>query len=295
MVIFNRISHDTYFLIFITIWYTKVNIEKRILMANHLLAIDPVLLMSASQFDKLSKDDNITNGHAADYLKKELQKQFEFADVYQSTDETHELKVHEFLLANKTGERSMHDAGKLETPSDLLAFVSVTDEWLESHKEIADAGAHFELDPRVNPKELHGNDGATKDGKTTGFLRYSHYQTPIMMLVPDGPVNYHDEDVDDMERAADEREDGLRERKFSMQKLQNLHATFQEAGRGSAFNAFMVGWAMADRINNPEKYQSAPRGKPVEEVSEPVVSEKLNDGLDELSTRKMEEENNPEL
>lgn len=256
-------------------------------MANHLLAIDPVLLMSSSQFQKLSKDNDINNGHAADYLKSELQKQFEFADVYQSTDETHKLKVHEFMLANKTGERKMHDAGTLETPSDLLAFVSVTDEWLEAHPEIADAGAHFELDPRINPKDLHGNDGATKDGKTTGFMRYSHYKTPIMMLVPEGPVNYHDEAVEEMERVADEREGRLRSRRFDMKKLQNLHSSFQEANRGSALSAFMVGWNLADRINNPEKYQQKASIKTGDESSK--VANKLNNGLDELSLQRMED------
>ena len=255
-------------------------------MANHLLAIDPVLLMSSSQFKKLSKDTDINNGHAADYLKSELQKQFKFVDVYQSTDETHKLKVHEFMMANKTGERKMHDAGTLETPSDLLAFVSVTDEWLDEHPEIADAGAHFELDPRINPKDLHGNDGATKDGKTTGFLRYSNYKTPIMMLVPDGPVNYHDEDVEDMERAADEREKHLRGRRFDMQKLQNLHSSFQDANRGSAFSAFLVGWNLADSVNNPEKYQHKETIKTEDETTE--ITDKLNKGLDELSLQRME-------
>ena len=254
-------------------------------MANHLLAIDPVLLMSSSQFEKLSKDTDINNGHAADYLKSELQKQFEFADVYQSTDETHKLKVHEFMMANKTGERTMHDAGTLETPSDLLAFVSVTDEWLDEHPEIADAGAHFELDPRINPRDLHGNDGATKDGKTTGFLRYSHYKTPIMMLIPEGPVNYHDENIEDMERAADEREESLRSRRFDMQKLKNLHSSFQEANRGSAFNAFMIGWNLADRINNPEKYQ--PKAPLKTEDGTQEITNKLNKGLNELSLQRM--------
>lgn len=258
-------------------------------MANHLLAIDPVLLMSSSQFEKLSKDDDINNGHAADYLKAELQKQFKFADVYQSTNETHKLKVHEFMLANKTGEREMHDAGTLETPSDLLAFVAVTDEWLDGHPEIADAGAHFELDPRIDPKDLHGNDGATKDGKTTGFMRYSHYKTPIMMLIPEGPVNYHDEAVEDMEQAADEREGDLRNRRFSMQKLRNLHASFQEANRGSALSAFLVGWNMADRLNNPEKYlPKEPHNTSTEKEESPNVSEKFNKGLDELSLQQIE-------
>lgn len=292
-------------------------------MANHLLAIDPVLLMSSSQFKKLSKADDINNGYAADYLKSELQKQFEFADVFQSTDETHKLKVHEFMLANKTGERKMHDVGTLETPSDLLAFVSVTDKWLEEHPEIADAGAHFELDPRINPKDLHGNDGATKDGKTTGFMRYSHYKTPIMMLVPDGPVNYHDETVEDMERFADEREERLRSRRFDMKKLQTVYSSFQDANQGSAFKAFMIGWNLADRINNPEKYQQKTTIKTDDESQKvanklnddesqkvtnklnddesqmvanklnndesQTVANKLNNGLDELSSQRMEE------
>lgn len=278
-------------------------------MANHLLVIDPVLLMSSSQFEKLSKDDDINDGRAADYLKSELQKQFEFADVYQSTDETHKLKVHEFMLANKTGERKMHDAGTLETPSDLLAFVSVTDKWLEEHPKIAEAGAHFELDPKINPKDLHGNDGATKDGKTTGFIRYSHYKTPIMMLVPDGPVNYQDESIEEMERIADEREERLRSRRFDQKKLKTIYSAFQDAKRGSAFNAFMMGWRLADRLKNPEKYQEKPSINPGDESQKvdrintpethqqtsintseelPNVTNKLNNGLKELSLQRMD-------
>lgn len=280
-------------------------------MANHLLAIDPVLLMSSSQLKKLSKDADINDGRAADYFKSELQKKFEFADVFQSTDETHKLKVHEFMLANKTGERKMHDAGTLETPSDLLAFVSVTDKWLEENPEIAAAGAHFELDPRINPKDLHGNDGATKDGKTTGFIRYSHYKTPIMMLVPDGPVNYQDESVEEMERVADEREERLRSRRFDMKKIQKFYSAYKEAQRGSAFSAFMVGWNLADRINNPEKYQQKTsintndESQKGDRINNPEkyqqqqtsinndndsqkISNKLNNGLNELSLQRMD-------
>lgn len=221
-------------------------------MSNkYLLAIDPVALLGDEQFAKLSKhhkyDANTTTGEAADDIKAELQKRFEFADVFQATDETHKINAHEFLMADKTGNRGMHDIGTMETPTELLAFVTVTEEWLEQHPDEAKNSTTLKLDPRIDPKKLHANDGATKDGKTAGFIRYGDYKTPVMMLMPDGPAVYHDETVSDMERQADEREHALRSRKG---KFLQVHEAFKQAKHGSSIDAFIIGWRLMEDMKN---------------------------------------------
>src|SRR5699024_2206569 len=111
------------------------------LMANHFLAIERVLLMDDEQRNSLNK--LLTSVDAQDFIQKELNKEFDFGQVFQSTNNEHDLHVHEFMLANETGERKMHKMGVMKTPSDLVAFVTVDDDWMKEHKDVVNKGVHF--------------------------------------------------------------------------------------------------------------------------------------------------------
>lgn len=274
-------------------------------MSNHLLTIDPVLLMTEQQIEELNLLKNL--GDAADYISKQLGDQFVFSQVFQSTNNEHTLNVHEFMLANETGKRKMHDMGKMKTPSDLLSFVSVDDEWINEHKDVINKGVHFKMDERIDPKLLQATDGQTEDGQTTSFLRYGQYKTPIMMVAPDGPVTYQNETVEDMEKLADERESMLRNRKFSLDPfrflMQEHGKAKKESIRGSLLGGFMKGWDLVDNYKkvmgndqgpNPNTNQSVPnnRNKLVTSpmnTKEAEITE-FNSGLQELSEQSMQDE-----
>ena len=286
-------------------------------MSNHLLTIDPVLLMDETQLDELDKLKNA--GEAADYISKQLGDQFAFSQVFQSTNDDHTLNVHEFMLANETGERKMHDMGTMKTPSDLLAFVTVDDEWINEHKDVINKGVHFKMDERIDPTLLNATDGQTEDGQTTSFLRYGQYKTPIMMVAPKGPVTYQNETVEDMERLADEREETLRGRKFSLDPfrfvIQEHKKVKKESMRGALLGGFMKGWDLVDNYKktkgdsqqnrevsngDPSKQPPASKGKKPKVESEDTETEKtknengLDSGLSDLSMRMLEEQSSIE-
>lgn len=265
-------------------------------MANYLMTIDPVLMLNKDELADFTRNQKKykTTGEAADKLNQTLQKDFPFASVFQSTDETHNVSAHEFMLADKTGNRKMHEMGRLQTPSNLMAFVAVDDDWINAHPSEAKASAYFQMDSRIDPTQLHANDGATKDGKTTGFVRYGQYKTPVMALLPDGPLDkYKDETVDQQEAAADEREATMRKRDF---KLQAIHSAWRQAKNGSALDGFLAGWELIDRLHNNQS--ETPDEKPtiinqphLPQMSMPgelTPDDQFEDGLKELSARAME-------
>lgn len=256
-------------------------------MSKYLLAIDPVLLLSEKQMTKITKNSESmkNSGTVGDAVKDILSKEYEFADLFQSTDETHTVNVHDFLMKEKTNERGMHNIGDLKTPTGLVAYVTVDDEWMKNHPNEVEAGAYVELDPRVDVQQLHANDGATKDGQTTGFIRYGDYKTPVMAMLPAGPINI-DETVEDMERMADEREMSLRNRQS---KVATIHSAFRSANAGSSLDAFLAGWNLVDQMKGvSEPTPMIPiRNKMEEEVLPSNTPQTLTDSLKELSIREM--------
>lgn len=265
-------------------------------MANYLMAIDPVLLLNKNELADFTRNQKKykTTGEAADKLNQTLQKDFPFAGVFQSTDETHCVLAHEFMLADKTGNREMHDMGRLETPSNLMAFVTVDDNWINDHPNEAKAGAYFQMDSRIDPTQLHANDGATKDGKTTGFVRYGQYKTPVMALMPDGPLDkYNDETVEQQEAAADAREAAMRKRDF---KLQAIHSAWRQAKNGSALDGFLAGWELVSRLHDDQLETPDDEPDVIEQPhmpqmsmpGEPELDNEFEDGLKNLSTLEME-------
>ena len=208
------------------------------------MTIDPVLMLNKEELADFAKnyDKYKTTGEAADKLNQTLGKNFAFAQVFQATNETHRVDANEFALANKT-----HDTGQLKTPSNLMAFVVVTDEWINKHPNEAKAGVCFKMDPWIKPEQLHANDGATRDGKTTGFVRYGDYKTPIVTLSPAKSLDkYKDETADQQEAAADAREVKMRDRDF---KIEAIHSAWRDARNGTVLDGFLAGWSLADTLN----------------------------------------------
>jgi len=230
-------------------------------MANYLLTIDPVLLLTDKQMSKITKDkkDMQNNGTAGDAVKEVLQHNFEFADVFQSTYEEHTIKVHDTLMADKIAEKAGRKGttkmGDLKTPTGLIAYVTVTEEWIKNHPEETKAGVCFELDPRIDPKELHANDGATKDGDSAGFVRYGKYKTPLMTMLPKNK-KLENEKIEDMELAADQREKSLRER--TADTFKNTAKAFQNASRGSYMQAFIYGFKLGSSLGKKPEKDNAP-------------------------------------
>lgn len=267
---------------------------KENIMANYLLAIDPVLLLSKRQFNKISEDYKSLedNGASQDAIKDEISKSFEFADVFQSTNDVHNFKAHEFLLADKTGQHGMHDIGQLKTPSDLLAFVSVDDEWLKEHPNEAKAGSYIKLDDRIDPKKLHANDGATKDGRSAGFIRYDNYKTPVMAVLPEGPID-ENETVEEMEREADKREGALRARKS---KLSTIHNAYKMAQQGSSLDAFLTGWKLIDQlhaITDERQQEEYARQHPQAQSPAEPNSHYVNDDTQQKEYDRLQEQHRP--
>lgn len=263
-------------------------------MANHFLAIDPILLMDDEQLIALSKLS--TSGEAQDFIQKELNKEFDFGQVFQSTNNEHDLHVHEFMLANETGERKMHKMGVMKTPSDLVAFVTVDDDWMKEHKDEVNKGVHFKMHERVDPKELKAVNGRTKDGQTTSAVRYGHYTTNVLMISENEKAISKDETPSKMEERAEEEEEELRQREFTLDPLRFLkreHDSVKKNSIGGAFvDGFMKGWDLAD---NYESFKSSRSYQPYEEPSnkEPSTPDKpvqIGDGLKDLSAQVMEEQ-----
>lgn len=266
-------------------------------MANHFLAIDPVLLMDDEQLNTLSKLR--TSGEAQDFIQNELNKEFDFGQVFQSTNNEHDLHVHEFMLANETGERKMHKMGVMQTPSDLVAFVTVDDDWMKEHKDVVNKGVHFKMHERVDPKELKAVNGRTEDGQTTSALRYAHYTSNVLMISENEKAISKDETPSKMEKRAEEEEEVLRQRVFSLDKLEKLgflkdqHDSVKKETMGGAFvDGFMKGLALAD---NYESFKSRRSQQPSDEPSndEPSAPDKpdqLGDGLRNLSAQMREEQ-----
>lgn len=277
-------------------------------MSNYLIAIDPVLLLTDDETDRITNDEKAmeNSGSIADAIKETITDKYAFADVFQSTSEKHSIKVHDFLMADKTHQRGMHDIGTLQTKTDLIAYAVVNDDWIEKHPDETKACAKVKLDDRIDPKQLKANDGATKDGRTTGFIRYGEYKTPVMVMVPTSKVNYKYESVKDMEQAADEREQRLRNRKstFSM-----IRSAYQMAKQSSTIDAFMVGWNLSNQLrelknrknqkNNkndittgkskftPKDFRNTNESK-TNTPKEPIQSNNFDRGLQELSIEQME-------
>lgn len=224
-------------------------------MANYLMTIDPIKMLNKRELADFSRhrDQYQTTGAAADKINQMLEKDFPFVQVFQSTAETHQVEAHEFMLADKTGKRELHKLGKLKTPSKLMAFVSVSDDWLKTHPKEAKAGAYFEMDPRIDPHLLHASDGATKGGKTMGFIRYGSFQTPVMHLVPAGPASQYDkETVPQEEAAAAARQSKMRQRHFKFELIQNA---WREIRSGSAVNGFLAGWDLVSKLHDAKANQ----------------------------------------
>lgn len=258
-------------------------------MSKYLLAVDPVLLLEKKEFVKIASDKkNMKDmGSLGDVVKDRLQDKYEFADVFQSTSETHDIRVHDFLMADKTNKRGLHSAGSLETPTGLVAYVTVDDEWMSKNSKIADKAAIVKLDPRVNPSMLHANDGATKDGDTTGFVRYGDYNTPVMTMVP-ANKELTNESVEDMERRADEREHELRNRKPS--KLKSLVSTMQRVKQATGMDAFIAGWNMVDEWEHWDDNSNVklPNTPQADAPATTIADTRLTSALRELSIQEME-------
>ena len=266
------------------------------LMANHFLAIDPILLMDDEQLIALSKLS--TSGEAQDFIQKELNKEFDFGQVFQSTNNEHDLHVHEFMLANETGERKMHKMGVMETPSDLVAFVTVDDDWMKEHKDVVNKGVHFKMHERVDPKELKAVNGRTKDGQTTSAVRYGHYTTNVLMISENEKAISKDETSKGMEERAEEEEEVLRQREFTLDPLRFLKSQHDSVKKksieGAFVDGFMKGWDLAD---NYESFKSRRSQQPSDEPSNKAVKSsapdkpvQIGDGLKDLSAQMMEEQ-----
>ena len=267
-------------------------------MANHFLAIDPVLLMDDEQLNALS--ELRTSGEAQDFIQKELNKEFDFGQVFQSTNNEHDLHVHEFMLANETGERKMHKMGVMKTPSDLVAFVTVDDDWMKENKDVVNKGVHFKMHERVDPKELKAVKGLTEDGQTTSAVRYGHYTTNVLMISENEKAISKDETAKGMEERAEEEEETLRQRVFSLDNLNKLsflkgqHDSVKKETMGGAFvDGFMKGLALAD---NYESFKSRRSQQPSDTPSSDEPSDKevdpdqLGDGLNDLSEQRLAEQ-----
>lgn len=263
-------------------------------MANHFLTIDPVLLLDEDQLGALKKLD--TAGEAQDYIQQVLGDEFDFSQVFQSTNSEHDLHVHEFMLANESGERKMHKMGVMKTPSDLVAFVTVDDKWMDEHKDIVNKGVHFKMHDRVNPKELKGVNGQTKDGQTTSALRYGHYKTNILMISENEKPISKDETAESMEERAKEEIDGLRKRSFSLDPLRFVkgeHDRVKKTSIDKAFlDGFMKGWDMTDNYKAYKRRSEQASDQAREEVSEPdkkptqpEETVEIGDALQELSQK----------
>lgn len=265
-------------------------------MANHFLAIDPVLLLDE---DKLGALDKLsTAGEAQDYIQNELGDAFDFSQVFQSTNDEHDLHVHEFMLANETGQRKMHKMGVMKTPSDLVAFVTVDDEWMKEHADIVNKGIHFQMNERVDPKELKGVNGQTKDGQTTSALRYGHYKTNILMISENEKAISKDETAESMEERAKEQEDELRSRAFSLDPLRFLKSQHESVKKqsmeGAFIDGFMKGWDMTDNYkafkerrpqqpDAPKQPSNEATKQPSNEATKQPVD--MGDGLQDLSQK----------
>lgn len=260
-------------------------------MANHFLAIDPVRLLNEEQLGELDKRQ--TAGEAQDYIQEQLQDQFEFGQVFQSTNNEHDLHVHEFMLANETGERKMHKMGEMKTPSDLVAFVTVDDAWMNEHEDIVNKGVHFKMNDRVDPNELNGVNGQTEDGQTTSALRYGHYKTNILMISENEKAISKDETAESMEERAKEQEDELRSRSFSLDPLRFLKSQHEsvkkQSAEGAFIDGFMKGWDMTDNYKafkerRPQQQDTAQtQTNNNEAVKQPEQPVEIGDGLHELS------------
>lgn len=279
-------------------------------MANYMLAVDPVYLLSDDEYKSMSKGAGRakTTGEAEHLIKHALRNNpdFKFADVFQSQDETHEIMMHDFLMEHPTNKRGMHNMGELETPNELFSFVVVDDEWIEKHPDVVAQGVSVELDHRIDPHKLHANDGALKDGRTAGFMRYDTYKTPIMTMMPDGPVDLKDETIQGMEDHADDMQASMSQRKMRWLQLKDVYnttlATSQTSDKNSRvlLNAVKAGWNFnlnfskkLDRHQHPEQYDERGNKKPEWRMKRDMVrkkeDEKANAEKDEQksSLRKM--------
>lgn len=262
-------------------------------MTNHFLAIDPVLLMDEDQLGTLDKLS--TAGEAQDYIQKELGDQFDFSQVFQSTNNEHDLHVHEFMLANETGERKMHKMGVMKTPSDLVAFVTVDDEWMKEHETIVNKGVHFQMNERVDPKELKGVNGQTEDGQTTSALRYGHYKSNILMISENEKAISKDETAESMEERAKEQEEVLRSRSFSLDPLRFIKSQHEkvkkQSAEGAFIDGFMKGWDMTENYKaykgrGPQ--EQADYEQPTNDATNPEQPKQaieIGDGLHDLSRK----------
>lgn len=267
-------------------------------MANHFLAIDPVLLMNEEQIAHLNKLE--TTGEAQDFIQEQLEDQFDFSQVFQSTNDEHDLHVHEFMLANETGERKMHKMGVMKTPSDLLSFVTVDDEWMKEHKDIVNKGVHFKMHERVDPKELKGINGQTEDGQTTSALRYAHYKPNILMVSENEKAISEEETAESMEERAKEQESMLRKREFSLDPLRFLKGKHDQVSKqtieGALLDGFLKGWNMMDEYKAYKERDSnqrvQPTAPPKEETPKEEKPVEIGDGLHDLSTQIMQQKAN---
>lgn len=265
-------------------------------MANHFLAIDPVLLMNDKQLEALNKLH--ISGEAQDFIQKELDKEFDFGQVFQSTNNEHDLHVHEFMLANETGKRKMHKMGVMKTPSDLVAFVTVDDDWMKEHKDVVNKGVHFKMHERVDPKELKAVKGRTADGQTTSALRYAHYTSNILMISENEKAISKDETSSKMEKRAEEEEEVLRQREFTLDPLRFLKSQHDSVKKqsieGAFIDGFMKGWDLTD---NYKTFKSHGSRQPSDEPSNKAVKSsapdkpvQIGEGLRDLSAQAMEEQ-----
>lgn len=264
-------------------------------MANHFLAIDPVALLDEDQLNHLSTIQ--TAGDAQDYIQEELSKTYEFSNVFQSTNSEHDLHAHEFMLANETGERKMHKKGVMKTPSDLLAFVTVDDEWIKDHQDIIDKGVHFKLHDRVDPKQLHAVNGLTADGQTTSAIRYAHYKSNVLMVSENEKAISKDETNESMEERATEHESVLRDRTFtfSLDPFRFVKSQHERVRKDTIEGAFMDGFMKGfDMSDNYKKFKSDPHNEPPlqtkkdkqetkKDTHEPNIN--IGDGLLDLSQK----------
>jgi len=265
-------------------------------MANHFLAIDPVLLMDEDQLEVLDKLN--TAGEAQDFIQKELNNEFDFGQVFQSTNNEHDLHVHEFMLANETGQRKMHKMGVMKTPSDLVAFVTVDDEWMKEHEGIVNKGVHFKMNERVDPKELKAVNGRTEDGQTTSALRYAHYTSNILMVSENEKAISKKETPKTMEDRAKEEDTILRERSFNLDPLRFIKSQHDSVKKqsieGAFLDGFMKGWDMTDNYKSFKERRPQPtqeqRDAGKDATNEPAKTVQIGDGLKELSARMMEQQ-----
>lgn len=239
-------------------------------MSNYLLGIDPVLLLTDNQKNRLDKTSN-SQGDLADNIQNILSDKFEFAEVYQSTTEKHEMKMDNYLLS-KQGPKKMNFVGEFQTPSGLMSYIVVDDQWVKNNPNLLSVAAGAKLDDRIDINKLKGNDGATKEGETTGFIRYNNNQAPSMIIVPSWKHKYNDT-VEAMEAQADAREKALRNRPS---KLQMIHREFEAIKQGSGINAFMSGWRLINKMNDYNE-ETKKLKHPIDESQQDKNPDELND------------------